>query len=181
MSHPTFRIVCDRSWDELAPRGPAVRFCSRCEREVHACADAATARQLAAAGWCVALTHEAARRTARMPAAGPPKKVTVGQLAGGDFPVVGWLVVLDGPMQHLTLQLGETTTIGSSPPADLVLPDGAIAALHVEVQCAPAGFRAVDRSGRGFAVNEQVTTELDLVDNDVLRVGGTRLAFKSAV
>jgi hypothetical protein len=29
-------------------------------------------------------------------------------------------------------------------------------------------------------VNEQVTTELDLVDNDVLRVGATRLVFKSA-
>jgi hypothetical protein len=29
-------------------------------------------------------------------------------------------------------------------------------------------------------VNEQVTTELDLVDNDVPRVGASRLAFKSA-
>lgn len=114
-----------------------------------------------------------------MPAARPQKTVTVGQLAGGDFPVVGWLVVLDGPMQHLTLQLGETTTIGSAPPADLVLPDGAIAALHVALRYGPAGFRAVDRSGRGFAVNEQVTTEVDLVDNDVLQVGATRLAFKS--
>jgi hypothetical protein len=179
---PTFRIVCDQSWDALAPRSAIVRFCARCERDVHACGDPENARRLSAAGSCVALTHEVARRRTRpLPTGKAPRTVTVGQLADGDFPVVGWLVVLDGPMRHLTVQLGETiTTIGAAPPADLVLPDDTIAALHVELRCERTGFLALDRSGRGFIVNEQSTSEQDLVDGDVLLIGATHLVFKSA-
>ncbi|MEJ7598263.1 MAG: FHA domain-containing protein [Kofleriaceae bacterium] len=179
MIHSAFRVVCDRSWDELPPQRDGVRFCDRCKRDVHACDDVATARQLSAANACVALAHDAARKPGPL---GPmvTKMGMINSSDDGTLPIVGWLVVLDGPMQNLTLQLAATTTtLGSAPPADFVLPDDTIAALHVELRCHPAGFTVVDRSERGFLANEQPASTHELVDNDLLQLGATRLKFKT--
>lgn len=51
-----FEFVCDRGWDEMAATGDAsVRFCSRCEENVHYCDTITAARQHAERGHCIAV------------------------------------------------------------------------------------------------------------------------------
>jgi len=113
---------------------------------------------------------------------GPSKTVMIG--AGGDqegFPIVGWLVPLNGVNAYQTWRLKPgLTKIGTAPPADLVVNDGFMSTEHCSITCSPAGFTLHDGgSTNGCYVNDRKVQKQDLVDNDVVMLGKTNFKFKS--
>jgi hypothetical protein len=111
---------------------------------------------------------------------GGPKVVTIGMPAEYEnSPNVMWLVPLDGPLAGETLRIEPSigSTIGREPPADIIIPDDAIATPHAHITPAATIY---DLDSPGTYVNDQQITKFDLVDNDIIRIGGTRLLFKSA-
>ena len=73
---------------------------------------------------------------------GPSKTVMIG--AGGDqegFPIVGWLVPLNGVNAYQTWRLKPgLTKIGTAPPSDIVVNDGFMSTEHCSITSSPAGF-----------------------------------------
>jgi hypothetical protein len=115
---------------------------------------------------------------------GPMKTVMIGQ--GGEeggFPVVGWLVPLNGQHAYQTLRLrGGGTKIGTAPPADIVVNDGFMSTHHCDIHCAPTGYTLIDPgSTNGCYVNDRKVQKQELVDNDVITLGKTNFKFKSIV
>ncbi|HWU86606.1 MAG TPA: FHA domain-containing protein [Kofleriaceae bacterium] len=115
---------------------------------------------------------------------GPVKTVMIGQ--GGDeggFPVVGWLVPLNGQHAYQTFRLrGGGTKIGTAPPSDIVINDGFMSTEHCQILCSPTGFSLVDPgSTNGCYVNDKRVQKHDLVDNDMITLGKTNFKFKSIV
>ncbi len=114
--------------------------------------------------------------------AGPMKTVMIG--AGGDeggFPIVGWLVPLNGQQAYQTFRLRSGgTKIGTAPPADIVVNDGFMSTEHCQINCSPAGFTLIDGgSTNGCYVNDKKVAKNDLVDNDMITLGKTNFKFKS--
>jgi hypothetical protein len=113
---------------------------------------------------------------------GPMKTVMIG--AGGDqdgFPIVGWLVALNGVDAYKTQRLKPgLTKIGTAPPADIVVNDGFMSTEHCQITCSPAGFTLIDNGAtNGSYVNDRKVQKHDLVDNDVITLGKTNFKFKS--
>ncbi len=113
---------------------------------------------------------------------GPSKTVMIG--AGGDqegFPIVGWLVPLNGVNAYQTWRLRPgLTKIGTAPPSDIVVNDGFMSTEHCTITSSPAGFTLHDGgSTNGCYVNDRKVAKQDLVDNDVIMLGKTNLKFKS--
>jgi len=116
---------------------------------------------------------------------GPAKTVMLN--AGGDeagFPIVGWLVALNGPQAYQTMKLrsgSSGTKIGTAPPSDLVINDGFMSTEHCMIQASPQGFVLIDGgSTNGCYVNDRkISGKQDLVDNDMVTLGKTSFKFKS--
>ncbi len=114
--------------------------------------------------------------------AGPMKTVMIG--AGGDqdgFPIVGWLVAMNGVDAYKTQRLRSgLTKIGTAPPSDLIVNDGFMSTEHCQITCSPAGFTLIDNGAtNGCYVNDRKIQKHDLVDNDVITLGKTNFKFKS--
>lgn len=114
--------------------------------------------------------------------AGPMKTVMMN--AGGDeggFPVVGWIVPLNGQHAYQTMRLRSGgTKIGTAPPADIVINDGFMSTEHCQINCSPAGFTLIDNGAtNGCYVNDRKVAKHDLVDNDMITLGKTNFRFKS--
>lgn len=114
--------------------------------------------------------------------AGPMKTVMIG--VGGDqdgFPVVGWLVPLNGQDAYKTFRCRSGgTKIGTAPPSDIVVNDGFMSTNHCQINASPAGFTLIDGgSTNGCYVNDRKVAKHDLVDNDVITLGKTNFKFKS--
>lgn len=112
----------------------------------------------------------------------PMKTVMIGQ--GGDeggFPIVGWIVALNGADAYRTQRLKPgITKIGTAPPADIVVNDGFMSTEHCHIQCSPAGFVLVDNNAtNGTYVNDKRVQKHELVDNDTITLGKTNFKFKS--
>jgi len=114
--------------------------------------------------------------------AGPMKTVMIG-VGGNDdgFPIVGWLVPMNGQNAYQTFRLRSGgTKIGTAPPADIVVNDGFMSTEHCQINCSPAGFTLVDNnSTNGCYVNDRKVSKHDLVDNDMVTLGKTNFKFKS--
>jgi hypothetical protein len=114
---------------------------------------------------------------------GPAKTVMIG--VGGDeggFPIVGWLVPLNGAQAYQTFRLRSGgTKIGTAPPSDIVVNDGFMSTEHCQINCSPQGFMLVDGgSTNGCYVNDRkIQGKQDLVDNDMVTLGKTNFKFKS--
>jgi hypothetical protein len=113
---------------------------------------------------------------------GPSKTVMIG--AGGDqegFPIVGWIVPLNGVNAYQTWRLKPgLTKIGTAPPSDIVVNDGFMSTEHCRITSSPAGFTLHDGgSTNGCYVNDKKVLKQDLVDNDVIMLGKTNFKFKS--
>jgi FHA domain len=114
---------------------------------------------------------------------GPAKTVMIG--AGGDeggFPIVGWLVPLNGAQAYQTFRLRSGgTKIGTAAPCDIVVNDGFMSTEHCQINCSPQGFMLVDGgSTNGCYVNDRkIQAKQDLVDNDMVTLGKTNFKFKS--
>ena len=115
--------------------------------------------------------------------AGPAK--TIMMSAGGDdggFPIVGWLVPLNGSQAYQTFKLRSGgTKIGTAPPCDVVINDGFMSTEHCQINASPQGFMLVDGgSTNGCYVNDRkINGKQDLVDNDMVTLGKTNFKFKS--
>jgi hypothetical protein len=114
--------------------------------------------------------------------AGPMKTVMLN--AGGDeggFPIVGWLVPLNGQNAYQTFRLRSGgTKIGTAPPADIVVNDGFMSTEHCQINCSPQGFTLIDNGAtNGCYVNDRKVAKHDLVDNDMITLGKTNFRFKS--
>lgn len=112
-----------------------------------------------------------------------PVKTVMFNASGSDdgFPVVGWLVPMNGPAAYQTLRLRSGgTKIGTAPPADIVVNDGFMSTHHCDIQVSPQGFVLVDPgSTNGCYVNDRKVTKHELVDNDTITLGKTNFKFKS--
>lgn len=97
------------------------------------------------------------------------------------FPVVGWLVPLNGANQFQTFKLQQgATKIGTAPPSHIVVNDGFMSTDHCQIQCSPQGFQLQDnKSTNGCYVNDRRIDRHDLVDNDMITLGKTNFKFKS--
>ena len=114
--------------------------------------------------------------------AGPMKTVMFS--AGGTedgFPIVGWLVPLNGNQAFQTMRLrSQITKIGTQAPSDLVINDGFMSTEHCQIACSPQGFTLIDGgSTNGSYVNDKKVARHELVDNDTITLGKTTLKFKS--
>lgn len=77
---------------------------------------------------------------------------------------------------------GERMTVGRSPDSDVVLlHDGTVSSLHAVIQAYPGGWTVRDLASRnGTSVGgERVVGERPLRDGDEVRVGETRIVFRS--
>ncbi len=113
---------------------------------------------------------------------GPVKTVMFNANASEDgFPVVGWLVPLNGQDAFKTHKLRSSgTKIGTQPNSDIVINDGFMSTDHCKINCSPHGFVLEDNnSTNGCYVNDRKVTKHELVDNDVITLGKTNLKFKS--
>jgi hypothetical protein len=97
------------------------------------------------------------------------------------FPIVGWLVPLNGVNQFQTFKLQQgSTKIGTAPPSNIVINDGFMSTDHCQIVCSPQGFQLQDnKSTNGCYVNDRRIDRHDLVDNDMITLGKTNLKFKS--
>ena len=115
-----------------------------------------------------------------------PVKTVMFNASGSDdgFPVVGWLVPLNGPTAYQTFRLRSGgTKIGTAPPSDIVINDGFMSTEHCQINASPQGYTLVDGgSTNGCYVNDRkIQGKLDLVDNDTVTLGKTNFKFKSIV
>lgn len=115
---------------------------------------------------------------------GPVKTVMFNANANGNddgFPIVGWLVALNGQDAYKTQRLKPgLTKIGTAPPADIVVNDGFMSTDHCSIQCSPAGFTLVDNGAtNGTYVNDRKVQKQELYDNDMITLGKTNFKFKS--
>ena len=113
---------------------------------------------------------------------GPSKTVMMN--SGGSeegFPIVGWLVPLNGVSAYQTWRLKPgLTKIGTAPPSDIVVNDGFMSTEHCSITSSPAGFTLHDGgSTNGCYVNDRKIAKHDLLDNDVIMLGKTNFKFKS--
>ncbi len=117
-------------------------------------------------------------------APGKPMKTQFINLAGDDvFPIVGWLVFLNGPQKFKTHKLGSgVTKIGTGKESDIVIDDGYMSTSHAIVLTTPDGFTLQDNSSRnGTFVNNQRVSKHELMDSDVVTFGQTQLKFKATI
>lgn len=113
---------------------------------------------------------------------GPVKTVMFNANASEDgFPVVGWLVPLNGADAFKTHKLRSSgTKIGTQSNSDIVINDGFMSTDHCKINCSPQGFVLEDNgSTNGCYVNDRKVQKHELVDNDVITLGKTNLKFKS--
>lgn len=73
----------------------------------------------------------------------------------------------------------ETTRIGRTTDNEIMLPDPNVSRLHASITRRGGSYYINDLdSTNGTWVNEQRVTEAELSENDVVRLGGTRLVFR---
>lgn len=98
-------------------------------------------------------------------------------------PIAGWIVVLKGDQKGQDFRLfdGENT-IGTAAHCDIVIYDPFLSAQHcsilIDSKEAVYVLRDLD-SRNGVCVNQRRVTKTRLIDNDIIRLGGTEVRFKS--
>ena len=118
------------------------------------------------------------------PAPAAPMKTMMVNLNAGDdgWPVIAWLVPLNGPNQFQTFKLGSNTIIGTGGGAHVVVNDGFMSTEHAMIVASPTGFVLKDKgSTNGCLVNERRVSDHELVDNDVILMGKTNFKFKTTI
>ena len=72
----------------------------------------------------------------------------------------------------------DVTTIGTSPLADVAVPDRKVAPFQAAIVRVGEGYRLIDRSGRGTLLEKSLVTEAELPYDSVLSIGAFRLHFR---
>lgn len=107
---------------------------------------------------------------------------TVPLMAIKRTPVVGWLVVLEGPQKGEDFRLREgKNLLGSSHDAEVALKDQTVSNAHASLSYKDRRFLLTDLdSTNGTFVNggAEGISRVELQDGDVVRLGETTLKFK---
>lgn len=94
--------------------------------------------------------------------------------------VLGWLAFLEGPRRGEVLSLEASTVIGAASGCRVRISEDYVSGRHAEILRTSHGFMLRDLgSTNGTFVNNVRTTELELADGDVVRIGKTAMTFKS--
>jgi hypothetical protein len=98
----------------------------------------------------------------------------------GHQQLLGWLVPLQGMQRGELFALSPTTAVGSDPRAMVCLADPFVSARHLEIKAENGLWIARDLgSTNGSYVNGRRIDRHELVDNDILQLGGATVKFKS--
>ncbi|MBI1189902.1 MAG: FHA domain-containing protein [Tepidisphaera sp.] len=94
------------------------------------------------------------------------------------------LLVVSGPSEGLYYPLGKrTTVIGRDESAALQIVDDRVSRKHVQVRFeeSTSKYHALDmKSSNGMFINgRQVTSDIELVDNDEIQIGNSKLVFST--
>lgn len=95
--------------------------------------------------------------------------------------VVGWVVILGGEQKGKDFRLYPgRNVVGTSADCDLVLTDNYLSAKHCAIRYEDEQYSLVDLdSTNGTFVNGKKTSKVELIDNDIIRLGKTELKFKA--
>lgn len=98
-------------------------------------------------------------------------------------PIAGWVVCLKGDQKGQDFRLYDgQNTIGTAANCDIVIYDPYLSAQHcsILIDSKEARYVLQDLDSRnGVCVNRRRITKTILIDNDIIRLGGTELRFKS--
>ena len=95
--------------------------------------------------------------------------------------VVGWVVILNGEQKGKDFRLFPgRNVVGTSADCDLVLTDAYLSSKHCAIRYEDEQYSLVDLdSTNGTYVNGKKTSKVELIDNDIIRLGKTELKFKA--
>jgi hypothetical protein len=116
--------------------------------------------------------------------AGPKKTVMMTEAAS--TPVVGWLVALNGKHKGTDFRIREgKNIIGSEPECDIILTDDFISSKHANIKYVNKDGERVfiitdldSTNGTFLNDSEEPVAREELVDNDTVRFGQTKMKFK---
>lgn len=92
----------------------------------------------------------------------------------------GWLTFLEGPRRGEVITLGATNLVGSSAECQVRVEDSYAGRKHLQIHATEDGFALRDLgSTNGTFLNEVRVKEQALADADVIRIGGTKMVFKT--
>jgi hypothetical protein len=98
----------------------------------------------------------------------------------GHQQLLGWLVPLQGSQRGELFALSPTTLVGSHASCAVRLADPFISSRHLEIKAENGQWVARDTgSTNGSYVNGRRIDRHELVDNDILQLGGATVKFKS--
>ncbi len=100
------------------------------------------------------------------------------------FPMVGWVVFMNGPKRLKFVKIKQgVTKIGTGANSDVVIDDGYMSTDHAMVVMTPDGFWLQDNnSANGTFLNDnKLVKKEELGDNDLILLGKTVLKFKSVM
>lgn len=95
--------------------------------------------------------------------------------------VVGWVVIMSGEQKGKDFRLFPgRNVVGTSADCDIVLTDAYLSSKHCAVRYEDEQYSMVDLdSTNGTYVNGKKTSKIELIDNDIIRLGKTELKFKA--
>jgi len=95
--------------------------------------------------------------------------------------VVGWVVIMNGEQKGKDFRLFPgRNVVGTSADCDVVLTDAYLSSKHCAIRYEDEQYSMVDLdSTNGTYVNGKKTSKVELIDNDVIRLGKTELKFKA--
>lgn len=92
----------------------------------------------------------------------------------------GWLTFLEGERRGEVITLGATTVVGSNTDCQVRIEDGYASGKHLQIRATEDGFALRDLgSTNGTYLNETRVRDQALADADVIRIGGTKMVFKT--
>jgi hypothetical protein len=99
----------------------------------------------------------------------------------GSREVVGWVVILGGEQKGKDFRLFPgRNVVGTSADCDIVLTDAYLSSKHCAIRYEDEQYSMVDLdSTNGTYVNGKRTSKVELIDNDIIRLGKTELKFKA--
>ena len=100
---------------------------------------------------------------------------------GAGREVVGWVVVMGGEQKGTDFRLFPGRNVmGTAADCDIVLTDAYLSSKHCAIRYEDEQYSMVDLdSTNGTMVNGKKTAKVELIDNDMIRLGKTELKFKS--
>jgi len=149
------------------------KICTQCQNELDKTWDACP--------YCAeAAAQAAAANVPKAPLKTQAFMIDAGGGGGGSMQLLGWLVPLQGSQRGELFTLSPHSSIGTDPACTVVLHDKFMSGKHAEIK-AEGGVWVLKDCGstNGTYVNDKRVDKHELVDNDLVKFGGSLVKFKS--